>query len=61
MGIFSEKIVTTDALGRRAGLRKRHAIEDRLRIVEEARAKVALVAMVTRSYHVNTAATIHAA
>ena len=40
MGIFAEEIVTTDTLGRRTGPRMRHTIEEKLRIVEEARVKV---------------------
>ena len=53
MGIFAEEIVTTDTLGRRTGPRMRHTIEEKLRIVEEARAKGASVAMVARRHHVN--------
>ena len=52
MGIF-EEIVTTDTLGRRTGPRMRHTIEEKLRIVEETRAKGASVAMVARRHHVN--------
>lgn len=39
MGIFAEEIVTTDTLGRRPGPRTRHTIDERLRIVEETRAR----------------------
>jgi transposase-like protein len=53
MGIFAEEIVTTDTLGRRTGPRTRHTIEEKLRIVEETRAKGASVAMVARRHHVN--------
>jgi len=53
VGIFAEEIVTTDTLGRRTGPRMRHTIEEKLRIVEETRAKGASVAMVARRYHVN--------
>ena len=53
MGIFAEEIVTTDTLGRRTGPRMRHTIEEKLRIVEETRAKGASVAMVARRHHVN--------
>ena len=53
MGIFSEEIVTTDKLGRRTGPRTQHTIEEKLRIVEETRAKGASVAMVARRHHVN--------
>ena len=53
MGIFAEEIVTTDTLGRRTGPRMRHTIEEKLRIVEEARAKGASVAMVARRHNVN--------
>ena len=52
MGIF-EEIVTTDTLGRRTGPRMRHTIEEKLRIVEETRAKGASVAAVARRHHVN--------
>lgn len=52
MGIF-EEAVTTDVLGRRTGPRMRHTIEEKLRIVEEARAKGASVAMVARRHNVN--------
>lgn len=51
MGIFAEEIVTTDTLGRRTGPRTRHTIEEKLRIVEETRAKGASVAMVARRHH----------
>lgn len=53
MGIFAEEIITTDTLGRRTGPRMRHTIEEKLRIVEETRAKGASVAMVARRHHVN--------
>src|SRR5882762_1619733 len=53
MGMFAEEIVTTDTLGRRTGPRMRHTIEDKLRIVEETRARGASVAMVARRHNVN--------
>jgi transposase-like protein len=53
VGIFAEEIVTTDTLGRRTGPRTRHTIEEKLRIVEETRAKGASVAMVARRHHLN--------
>ena len=53
MGIFAEEIVTTDKLGRRTGPRTRHTLEEKLRIVEEARAKGASVAMVARRHNLN--------
>ena len=53
MGIFAEDIVTTDTLGRRTGPRTRHTIEEKLRIVEETRARGASVATVARRHHVN--------
>jgi transposase-like protein len=53
VGIFAEGIVTTDTLGRRTGPRTRHTIEEKLRIVEETRAKGASVAMVARRHNVN--------
>jgi transposase len=53
VGIFAEEIITTDTLGRRTGPRMRHTIEEKLRIVEEARAKGASVAMVARRHNVN--------
>jgi len=53
VGIFAEEIVTTDTLGRRTGPRTRHTIEEKLRIVEETRAKGASVATVARRHHVN--------
>ena len=53
MGTFAEDIATTDTLGRRTGPRMRHTIEEKLRIVEEARAKGASVAMVARRHHLN--------
>ena len=46
MGIFAEEIVTTDTLGRRSGPRTRHTIEEKLRIVQETRAREASVATV---------------
>jgi transposase len=52
VGIF-EEIVTTDKLGRRSGPRARHTIEEKLRIVEETRAKGASVATVARRNNVN--------
>jgi len=53
VGIFAEEIVTTDTLGRRTGPRMRHTLEEKLRIVEEARAKGASVAMVARRHNLN--------
>jgi transposase-like protein len=53
VSIFAEEIVTTDTLGRRTGPRMRHTIEQKLRIVEETRARGASVAMVARRHHVN--------
>jgi transposase len=53
VGIIAEEIVTTDALGRRTGPRMRHTIEEKLRIVEETRARGASVAMVARRHNVN--------
>jgi transposase-like protein len=53
VGIFEEEIVTTDTLGRRTGPRTRHTIEEKLRIVEETRARGASVATVARRHHVN--------
>src|ERR1700733_15765774 len=53
VGIFAEEIVTTDTLGRRTGPRMRHTIEEKLRIVEETRARGASVATVARRHHVN--------
>ena len=53
MGIFAEQIVTTDALGRRTGPRTRHTVEEKLRIVEETRARGASVATVARRHNVN--------
>ena len=53
VGIFAEEIVTTDTLGRRTGPRTRHTIEEKLRIVEETRARGASVATVARRHHVN--------
>jgi transposase-like protein len=53
VGIFVEEIVTTDTLGRRTGPRTRHTIEEKLRIVEETRARGASVAMVARRHNVN--------
>jgi len=53
VGIFAEEIVTTDTLGRRTGPRTRHTIEEKLRIVEETRARGASVATVARRHNVN--------
>lgn len=53
MGIFAEEIVTTDKLGRRTGPRTSHSIEEKLRIVEETRARGASVATVARRHNVN--------
>ena len=53
VGIFAEEIVTTDTLGRRTGPRSRHTIEEKLRIVEETRARGASVATVARQHNVN--------
>ena len=53
MGTFAEDIATTDTLGRRTGPRTRHTIEEKLRIVEETRARGASVATVARRYNVN--------
>lgn len=53
MGTFVEDIITTDKLGRRTGPRTQYSIEEKLRIVEETRAKGASVAMVARRHHVN--------
>ena len=53
MGIFAEEIVTTDTLGRRTGPRTRHTIEEKLRIVQETRARGASVASVARRHNVN--------
>jgi transposase-like protein len=53
VGIFAEEIVTTDTLGRRTGPRMRHTIEEKLRIVEETRARGASVATVARRHNVN--------
>jgi transposase-like protein len=53
VGIFAEEIVTTDTLGRRTGPRMRHTLEEKLRIVEETRARGASVATVARRHHVN--------
>src|SRR5271168_2848342 len=52
VGIF-EEIVTTDSLGRRTGPRTRHTIEEKLRIVEETRARGASVATVARRHNIN--------
>jgi transposase len=52
VGIF-EEVVATDTLGRRTGPRMRHTIEEKLRIVEEARAKGASVAMVVRRHNLS--------
>jgi transposase len=53
VGIFAEEIVTTDTLGRRTGPRTRHTIGEKLRIVEETRARGASVATVARRHNVN--------
>jgi transposase len=53
VGIFAEEIVTTDTLGRRTGPRTRHTVEEKLRIVEETRARGASVATVARRHNVN--------
>ena len=53
MGIFAEEIVTTDTLGRRTGPRTRHTVEEKLRIVEETRARGASVATVARRHNIN--------
>lgn len=53
MGIFVEEIVTTDRLGRRTGPRTHHSIAEKLRIVEETRARGASVATVARRHNVN--------
>jgi len=53
VGILAEQIVTTDALGRRTGPRTRHTVEEKLRIVEETRARGASVATVARRHNVN--------
>ena len=53
MGTFAEDIATTDTLGRRTGPRTRHSIEEKLRIVEETRARGASVATVARRHNVN--------
>jgi transposase-like protein len=53
VGIFAEEIVTTDTLGRRTGPRTRHTLEEKLRIVEETRARGASVATVARRHNVN--------
>jgi transposase len=53
VGIFAEEIVTTDSPGRRTGPRMRHTIEEKLRIVEETRARGASVATVARRHNVN--------
>ena len=53
VGTFVEDIVTTDKLGRRTGPRTRHSIEEKLRIVEETRARGASVATVARRHHIN--------
>ena len=46
MSIFAEEIATTDKLGRRTGPRTQHTIEEKLRIVQETRARGASVATV---------------
>jgi transposase len=53
VGTFAEDIVTTDTLGRRSGPRMRHSVEEKLRIVEETRARGASVATVARRHNVN--------
>jgi transposase len=53
VGTFAEDIATTDTLGRRTGPRMRHTIEEKLRIVEETRARGASVATVARRHNVN--------
>ena len=53
MGTFAEDIATTDTLGRRTGPRTRHTIEEKVRIVEETRARGASVATVARRHNVN--------
>jgi transposase len=52
VGIF-EEIVTTDSRGRRTSPRTRHTIEEKLRVVEETRAKGASVAVVARRHNLN--------
>jgi transposase len=52
VGIF-EEIVTTDSRGRRTGPRTRHTIEEKLRVVEETRAKGGSVAIVARRHNLN--------
>ena len=54
MGIFAEEIVTTDTLGRRTEPRMRHTIEEKLRIVEETRARGASVATVARRHQAHS-------
>jgi len=46
VGIFAEEIVTTDKLGRRTGPRTQHTIVEKLRIVQETRARGSSVATV---------------
>jgi transposase-like protein len=53
VGTFAEEIATTDTLGRRTGPRMRHTIEEKVRIVEETRARGASVATVARRHNVN--------
>jgi transposase len=53
VGTFAEDIATTDTLGRRTGPRTRHTIEEKVRIVEETRARGASVATVARRHNVN--------
>jgi transposase len=52
VGIF-EEVVTTDKLGRRTGPRTQHSIEEKLRIVQETRARGASVAAVARRHNIN--------
>jgi transposase-like protein len=53
VGIFAEEIVATDTLGRRTGPWTRHTVEEKLRIVEETRARGASVATVARRHNVS--------
>ena len=52
MGIF-EEISTTDSLGRRTGPRTRHTLEEKLRVLEEARKSGTSVAVVARRNGLN--------
>jgi transposase len=52
VGIY-EETVTTDTLGRRTAPRMRHTIEEKLRVVEETRARGASVAIVARRHNLN--------